>query len=200
MSHLTRDELRRWHDTGAAGDRERILTHLAACPECRTAYAAVGHIDPEPAGEDYRGFVTRGLAAYDNRNQPSRWRRALWLGVPAAAAAVLLVALNVRQPVVPLSEPSTDVRGGTALAPEAPAGAVDRVTAFRWSAPAGAARYRVTVRDAAGREMFSRESAQSPITGIVLPLRPGRYAWVVEALDASGQPLSVSRQQEFWVR
>ena len=204
MTHLTRDELVRWRDTGAADDRARVLTHLAACGECRSAYADLVRLEPEsiPAGgDDLNVFVHRGIGAYDSRNAPAQSkRRWLWAAVPLAAAAMVILAINVRQADAPFNAPSADVRG-TAITAQAPAGLVDRVTEFRWTSSFDASRYRVSVRDAQDREVLARETASADRLVLDLPLAlpAGRYAWLVEARDQNGKVMKASRPQAFQV-
>ena len=201
MTHLTRDELERWRDRGAAGDRDRVLAHLAACEPCRKQYAELVRLPPAPPSRfDPREFVARGRDAY-RESRLAWWRHpAVWIAAPAVAAAVVVLALLVpRQP--PLVERPAGVRS-TELAAEAPVGEVRAAGAFKWSSPFAAARYRLVVRDATGATVFTGSAAAEQLT---LPaetaarLTPGRYTWAVEAIDASGSVIAASQLQSFTI-
>jgi hypothetical protein len=65
----------------------------------------------------------------------------------------------------------------------APVGTVANAVALRWTAVAGANRYRITLFDAAGRVLYETRATD---TVVALPdsitLMPGRpYLWIVEA-------------------
>ena len=204
MTHLTREQLERWSAEGAAGDREGVFGHLASCEACRREYAELVRL-PAPAATsapplfDPRDFVARGRAAYDGANARGfRWRPA-WTLLPAAAAAALAVALLVPREAPPVRDSPLEVRGST-LQPLAPVGDVTSVTEFKWASPFAAARYRVSVKDAAGKTVLSLESAAERV-----PLAPdaaqrlsaGRHTWAVEALDASGRVIGTSPPRSF---
>jgi len=156
-----------------AAARAAVLPHLATCPRCRGVVASVARSLGDPA-------VAREVAVVEGRSR----RRLLRFGLPAAAAAILLA--------VALPRWVDDMRGGHrgppipgALAPHpvAPVGTVANATALRWTAVAGANRYRVTLFDAAGRVLYETQVADTVAT---LPdsitLVPGRaYLWMVEA-------------------
>jgi hypothetical protein len=111
-------------------------------------------------------------------------RRLLWIGLPAAAAAIVLA--------VALPRWVDEIRGGhrgppipSALTPRpvAPVGTVASAATLRWTSVAGANRYRITVFDAAGRVLYETQLADTVVT---LPdsitLVPGRpYLWMAEA-------------------
>ncbi|MEW6322843.1 MAG: hypothetical protein AB1635_17370, partial [Acidobacteriota bacterium] len=66
MTHLSAGDLRRWFDEGRAEDRERVVSHLAACAECRRALAAMAVDAPTAATPpivDAADVVERGYAA-----------------------------------------------------------------------------------------------------------------------------------------
>lgn len=202
MTHLTADELVRWRDAGADEDRERVLTHLTSCDACRRAYADHVRHGAEAGGPTRfaaERFVARGIAAY-----PRTWwrRRAVWLGVPASAAAVMLLVLFVsRSSVAPLTDPTAAVRGGEIVA-LSPAGDVRTVSAFAWASPFAAVRYRVIVRNAAGTVMLSEDATGERLAigpDAAPRFGPGSYTWTVEAIDRDGQTISASRAQAFQV-
>jgi hypothetical protein len=153
--------------------RAAVLPHLATCPRCRGVVASVARSLGDPA-------VAREVAVVEGRSR----RRLLRVGLPAVAAAILL-ALALPRWV-------HEIRGGhrgppipVALAPHpvAPVGTVANAAALRWTAVAGANRYRITLFDAAGRVLYETRATD---TVVALPdsitLMPGRpYLWIVEA-------------------
>lgn len=156
-----------------AGARAAVMPHLATCPRCRGGVASVARSLADSG-------VAREVAAVESRGRRG-WVR---IGLPAAAAAILLA--------VALPRWVEDIRGGHrgppvpgAIAPHpvAPVGTVADAAALRWTAVAGANRYRVTLFDAAGRVLYETQLADTAAT---LPdsvtLAPGRpYLWMVEA-------------------
>ena len=152
--------------------REAVLPHLATCLRCRGIVASVARSLADPA-------VTRAQAAVGGRD-----RRRLWLiGVPAAAAAILLVLALPRW----VDDVPGRHRGASAPAaqpvPLSPVGTVAHVGALRWSSLAGADRYRVVLFDAGGRVLYEAQvadtSASLPDSVTLVPGRP--YLWKVEA-------------------
>jgi len=156
-----------------AGARAAVMPHLATCPRCRGVVASVARSLAESG-------IAREVAAVEGRGRRGWFR----IGLPAAAAAILLA--------VALPRWVEDMRGGHrgppvpgALAPHpvAPVGTVADAAGLRWTAVAGANRYRVTLFDAAGRVLYETQVADTAVT---LPdsvtLAPGRpYLWMVEA-------------------
>ena len=168
---LQDDLLAAFADGSLAPDlRTPLLPHVAACPRCRGAVAAIARALADPA-------VARELAV-----APSR-RRRYRIAVPLAAAAVLLLLL---------SSPGDDRsahRGPPSPPPattpvlRSPLGAVATVTGLQWSPVAGADRYRVTVFDATGNVVYATEVSD---TVVAFPdsvtLVPGAsYLWKVDA-------------------
>ena len=156
-----------------AAARTAVLPHLATCPRCRGVVASVARSLGDSA-------VAREVAALDGRDR-RRWLR---LGLPAAAAAILLA--------VALPRWVEDMRGGhrgppipgaNAPHPVAPVGTVADAAALRWTAVAGANRYRVTVFDASGRVLYEMRVADTVVTvPDSVTLAPGKpYLWMVEA-------------------
>lgn len=78
-------------------ERARALRHLAGCAECRRAVEELSEVADEllmlaPEHEPPMGFESRVLARVQPRRTP-RWRRALVVLAPAAAAAALAVGV-----------------------------------------------------------------------------------------------------------
>jgi len=151
--------------------RAAVLPHVASCERCRAAVASVARA------------LADSSVAQEVRRAEGRRRPFFRIAVPLAAAAVLLL----------LTWPPVDMRGpghrapppgaATTPVPLAPVGSVAEADVLRWSAVAGADRYRVTLFDAAGRVVYE---AQLPDTLAALPdsiaLAPSRtYLWKVEA-------------------
>jgi hypothetical protein len=145
-------------------------------------------------------LLARGYAAFRPPQALRWWRsRPVLLGLPLAAAALLAVALlpwGRRNPVI--EQPDVQVRGSS-IELLSPVGRVAPPTAFRWTSPIAAGRFRLTVRDEAGAVVHE---STSPLEQAAVPpgLRPGaRYSWTVEALDAAGEVLARSSSQTFMV-
>lgn len=195
MMHLTDDELVRWRDRGEAQDRERVLGHLAACDACRRRLVALVREAPvdAPSAFDPQVFAPRGLQAY---GAAARRTRRTWMGLgglAAAAALVMAVWLRPGPPVPPTG--TTDIRS-TELQAIAPVGRVGAVSEFRWASPFAAARYRLTIRDAADAIVLTLETPAERVTldeSQRARLAPGSYRWSVDALDASGAVIASSR-------
>ncbi|MEZ5319533.1 MAG: hypothetical protein R2752_19190 [Vicinamibacterales bacterium] len=223
MTHLTRDELERWRDAPDESDRDRIVTHLAACASCAAAHAALVRVRPVEGGVaasaegDLGAFVSEGYRhapaaiappAFEAapRPAPSRPvpapRRQPWWLAPLAAAAVLVLAMTVPRLLTQPVEPPI-ARGGTWAALE-PAGDIDvESLVFRWTAPEPAGAYLVEVFDASGTRLWSRRVDASPAAAdpaLVSRLVPGAsYRWTVSSLDARGVAMSSSPLTVFQV-
>ena len=163
-----------------------LEVHLADCRECRQ-------------------LVTSSRRLLRTHRTPGRL---LWL-VPPAAAAVLAIVLLAR---LPGSDPSGEelLRSDSGAAGSestivipivSPAeGSVVRVDSmvFVWRAQTGSPLYRLSLTDAAGREVWSGEATD---TTLALPapvqLQPGRtYFWTVDALTSDGLSLT-TRSKRF---
>ncbi|MDQ1255441.1 MAG: hypothetical protein QG656_31 [Candidatus Hydrogenedentes bacterium] len=82
---------------GESADGERIAQHLAQCPVCAQRYRQLAELSRRvqslPMAEARPGFATRVVAQVrETDTHPARlWR---WrIGVPAAAAAIVLIAV-----------------------------------------------------------------------------------------------------------
>jgi hypothetical protein len=208
MTHLTRDELRRWWMEGAPAERERILSHLAECDDCGALYGDV--IDAEPVrpgtAPAFPDLVPRGYRAYRVGRRPFglHWRSPRVL-VACGAAAVILLAVIVpalRESTTP-ADPAGDAIRGTSLQPLAPIGRIDPPVQFRWVSPVEAARYTVEIRDERRALLFvlstETESVDLPRDELAR-LTPGRtYSWEVIALGPGGEEIMRAPARSFVV-
>ena len=214
-AHLTRDELVRWRDAGSAMDRERVVTHLAACDACGAAYISLLDtvpVEATPVVLRRDDFLSRGELAGGGHGRllglAGRRLARPWPAMAAlAAAAVLAVALlpglrNTLVTSVPSPEPDT-IRATTLLL-VAPVGEATVPFEFTWRSPVQATRYRVDVMDDDRRLLRSltTNEERAPLTPeLQSVLIPGaRYQWTVTALDERGERLLSSRPESFRVR
>ena len=204
MTHLTPDELQRWLADGSPADRDRVVSHLAACDACLAACAQMVRerpVDAAPACLDEARFIPRGLAV---RTPPRPVRAPVWGSWRLAVAAAALVVIAI---VVPLSRralapsPEGATRGAAGFSSIAPAGAVTPPVVFRWHRFAAADRYLVDVYGPDREHLASltaRDLQASPTPELAARLRPGEgYSWTVTALDAAGEPIATTPLQEF---
>ena len=153
--------------------RAAVLPHVAGCARCRTAVASVA-----------RALADSGVAREIVRVEGGR-RRFYRIALPVAAAAALVLVLawprGLQDGVSPHRAPPITTSG--APVPVSPIGMVAGAGLLRWTAVAGADRYRVTLSDAGGRVLYETQLTD---TAAALPdsitLVPGRsYMWLVEA-------------------
>lgn len=171
----------------APGAGSALEEHLADCRECRQ-------------------LVVSSRRLLRTHRAPSRL---VWL-VPPAAAALLALVLLVR---VPGPDPSGGeaLRSDSAAAGSEPTIAIpivfpaegSRVRAdsvvFVWRAQTGAPLYRLSLTDAAGRQVWSGETTDTTLAPPVLLLEPDRtYFWTVDALTADGLSLT-TRSKRFTI-
>ena len=155
--------------------RSEAMVHLAACGRCRGVVASLARALADPAVAAAKVATDRG----------TRYRLGRLL-VPAAAAAVLLIAVFGRTGEI--NQRSSVHRAPQATASEgpvpiSPVGAGARPAWLRWGAVTGADLYRVTVFQSDGRALYQLELRD---TATALPdsigFMPGRfYLWKVEA-------------------
>jgi hypothetical protein len=197
--HLSRNELNAWRDAGA-GDRARIVTHLAACASCRELAADVERQRPAEIGPSRfsaRDFVASGYRAGAS-SVSRRSRQWMWA---TAAAAVLIIAL-VPVWLSRVDDADDRLRGGTTLVPVRPVDttvSVDEL-AFEWQ---GADRVRLNVVELnrADAPLIDREvtgSRYEPTAEERRRFRSGQSLhWFVEA---RGGPGGTSPAARFRVR
>jgi hypothetical protein len=171
------------------GDQATIEGHLAECRECRLQ-------------------VTSARRVLRKHRSPNR---RVWL-VPAAAAAVLLVAVLFRAPsgFRPGPEPIRSGQGaagpeaGSRIAVVAPADGdtvpVAPIT-FVWRGQPGEPRYQFTLTDGSGRAIWTGATTDTALTlPPAVSLDHGRtYFWTVDALGADGRSLT-TRNHRFSTR
>jgi hypothetical protein len=170
--HLSRAELLEWRDDGA-GDRERIVTHLAACAVCRQTAAELERHRPAegpPVHLDVDEYVGRGYRAGAAGRQYGAWR---WLAAAAALLAVVLLPAWFNR----VNESATVTRGGAAsiqpLQPRDTDVSADNLT-FEWTGVSAEARVRLNVTDLdrPDEPLIEREvtgTRYSPTAEVALP-------------------------------
>lgn len=163
-----------------------LEAHLADCRECRQ-------------------LVTSSRRLLRTHRTPGRL---IWLA-PPAAAAILAIILLAR---VPGSDPSGAelLRSDSGAAGSEPTIVIPIVspaegsmasadsTVFVWRAQTGSPLYRLSLTDAAGREVWSGETTDTTLAlPARVPLEPGRtYFWTVDALTADGLSMT-TRSKRF---
>jgi hypothetical protein len=190
-THLTRRELEQW-SAGQSSDRDRIVRHLAECDDCGALYGVVMRDASIRDGDAASSILERGYRAFRQPpRRPAPFLRGRAVAILAAAAALILVAVVVAPRVRPGTDPGT-IRA-TTLQPLAPIGEVTSPREFRWASPLAAARYRVDVRDADRRLLFTLTSEKETID---IPaerraeLTAGRtYFWEVTAFSSDNEEI-----------
>jgi hypothetical protein len=168
--------------------RDRALPHLATCGHCRRAVASLASALNDPAV---------AAAAGKGRGSVRRWSR---LAIPAAAAAVLAIAVLGHYEAGPLKHRGPPITQATQPEAISPLGLGSRPAQLRWGSVSEAELYRVTLFQADGRVLYEVEARD---TSVVLPdsvrLMPGgSYLWKVEARTGWNR-WSASRLFEFSV-
>lgn len=148
--------------------RTRVEAHVSDCEECTGELAAVSRLRPTPR------------------------RRIPWLGMGAAAAAVLAAVLVGPRVGQRADDDAPPVRGDSAatMSVVAPAdgATLGELPEFAWRPMPGATTYRVSVTGADGDSIWAvttRDTAVRPSESAVQP-RSGVYYWYVDALLADG--------------
>jgi hypothetical protein len=206
-AHLSRTELIEWRDSGA-GDRVRIVSHLAVCAACRAVAAAVERQRPldsdigtprfEPAD-----FVERGYRAGTSAPVGGMTHRWWWPAAAAALIALAVVPLWLARSTDPLSTMRGDATAIRLVRPVATAVSAGELV-FEWSGVATGDRVRLNVvqLDRSGQPLIERE-----VTGtryVPTPEERQRFLagqsvhWYVERLGGSGGETSPAA--EFRVR
>jgi anti-sigma factor ChrR (cupin superfamily) len=171
--------------------REKGLQHLATCSYCQRVVASLAAALNDPAV---------AAAAGKGSGSVRRWTR---LAVPAAAAAVLVIAILARQvgdgrpSVVHRAPPITAAAQPEAIAPVGVGNRPDRV---RWTVVPGAELYRMTLYQADGAAIYEIETRDTTVAipDSVRLMSGNSYLWKVEARTGWNR-WSASRLFEFSV-
>jgi predicted anti-sigma-YlaC factor YlaD len=203
MTHLSADELKAWYERGSAGDRARVVAHLAECDACRRALSMLAvTAEPEartPAITAAEAIPQGYVAQTPQQSEGAGWWSWLRPAYGLAAAAVVVLAV-VMWSSTPRPDDGGDVVRSSELLAVSPGGSATTLE-FRWDSPFAAARYRLAVRDASGTVVFSGETTASSMN-IDATARPRfatmvEYSWTVSALDASGEVIAESKPRTF---
>jgi hypothetical protein len=158
-------------------ERRARIAHLAGCGHCRQQLAALLELLADSG-------VTAALRELERTDVGWRQRSRRLIAAAGLVAAAVFVALV--WPTGKFGDPfhrAPTITATAAPLPAFPRGDVSEAAALRWTAVAGADRYRVTLFDAEGRVRYQTQTAD---TMAVLPdsvtLVPERsYLWKVEA-------------------
>ena len=157
-------------------DRQVLAGHVAACAWCSARVSSVASALGDP-------FVAHEVVAADagRTRRPTRLR----LLVPLAAAAAAVVIFTTLPPPNGGPPPPHRASSSVAAAPElvAPVGDDAAADTLRWTAVAGADRYRVTLFDGAATLVHEAQTADTftvlPDSIVLVADRP--YLWMVQA-------------------
>ena len=202
MSHLEREELLRWRDSGAAEERERVLSHLAACSKCAQVYAELIRTAPlEPTAQIFNpaDFVTRGYGARKARGSTGRARISwlaswkLWAGALATAVVVVAAMLGTGT----RWRPDVDITRGSGIrliTPLGPAPASSAPSALEWSSGVAAPVFRLELSESDGEVFYRIETKEPRVTlppDVRAKLVAGHsYQYKITALDLEGQAVT----------
>lgn len=177
MTHLSPEGLAGYFDGALPPEeQQRAELHLASCGQCREELAEIRRI----------------RLAWHRR----RWAPAL---IPAAAAAIVLLAVVLPRDVGPSSEIRTgrDEERLAAVSP-APSAQVDPgIVRFIWRSAGPGSSYTLTLQEADGHVVWSAAVTDTTATlPDSLPLASGRtWFWFVDALLPDGRSLSTGVQR-----
>lgn len=199
MTHLSAEEIKAWYEHGKATDRSRVIGHLAECETCRktlSAYAAGAEPDVHAPVVSIEEAVQRGYAARKAiaPAQSVKWLRPLY-GLAAAAAIVVAVLW-----LTPNRAVDDGAVRGSELHALSPIGA-SNMSAFTFTSPFQASRYRVTVRDVNGVLVMTADTRDMRLAVDAATrerfVAGQDYMWVVTALDATGETIAASAPVKF---
>ncbi len=176
-----------------AARRGRALGHVATCALCRRAVASVAEALAD-------GPITHEVEIVEGRR--SRWGRLLWITIPLAAAAALVVLVPRSGPKdsgLPVLRDGT-IAGGQAPVLIAPRDRVPPVERFVWSSVSKVDRYRIRVYADDGALLWSSETTDTVLAAPTSPALASRtpYFWMVEA-QTEWQRWTASNLVEFRV-
>jgi hypothetical protein len=178
--HMNDLEIASYLDRGLSdADRARIEDHMVDCSECRHNVAEAQQLVATLRRPRRHVFAVGGLIA-------------------VAAAALIVVAPQLKRSGQPLDLVTRDEIASSALEVYEPTGDVLRRPAnFVWGSARDAVSYRITLSSAEGTTMWS---ASVPDTTAALPdsvtLRAGtKYVWFVDAILGDGSTRSTGLRQ-----
>ncbi len=183
--HLPVEEMSRF-EAGVVdrASRDRIYTHLASCPECRTEAVEVHRI--------LRGH-----------NRARKVPRLLGTAVGLAAMITVVVVLQAPTHSMPaaVTRGVPEARAGVLLLhPLAPLGEISAAAGpltFIWRPVSEAVEYHLTVTDQVGRTLWTRNTRD---TTLLPPLevalaRGFSYFWFVDALLPNGESVTTGTRE-----
>jgi hypothetical protein len=199
-AHLTRTELTAWRDEGA-GDRTRIVAHLATCGACRELAADVERLRPaETAGSRFKAedFVASGYRAGipSSARSTQRW---MWALAAAAVLAIAIVPAWLRRG----NDAGNTLRGGATIVAVRPVDTTVPINelVFEWKGAGDRVRLNVIDLARADMPLIEREvtgSTYEPTPEERQRFRSGQSLhWYVEARSG---PAGTSPAASFRVR
>jgi hypothetical protein len=165
--------------------RAQLVAHLVGCGHCRAELVAVVDLLRAPSVNGAIANVRHGAVG-----RP--WRGWLVSGLGLAAAVTFAVAWPRSGDPGPGTHRAPAATAGSLPIPAAPSGDIAKLVGFRWGSLEGADRYRISLYEAGGREIFEGELTDTvatlPDTVTVVPGRS--YLWRVEARTGLGRWVS----------
>lgn len=180
--HLSELEIASYLDRGLSNtERGRLEDHLVDCSECRHSVAESQHLIAK-------------------LRRPQRLATFAGLGglLAVAAAALFVVAPELKRRDLGVERVSRDAIESTALAAYEPAGnTVKFPIRFIWGAALGAVSYRITLSSAEGTPVWSANVTDTTATlpdGVTLQ-RDTSYFWFADAILNDGSTRSTGLRQ-----
>ena len=151
-------------------ERERVEAHLADCAECTSEVVETSRLRRR------------------DRASPR------WLGVAAAAAAIIGVVI-VGPRIIPRRAQAPTIRGTPSELTVSPVAPADDVTLqafpeFTWHPLTGATAYHVAVTRATGDSVWDITTRDTTARPTVSEIEPGLFYWYVDALLEDGRSIA----------